>query len=749
MRTQEPDHKAISDSTAAKSPVQGKDALSARASHSDKLKLVEAIYDSVNEHMIEHVAALLATTPSHLDTLLETCTNRDKEISYLAIQRFIKSEGDNVTRQFFITLNDRLKAGTKKDDDEDTLALVSEEEMEEMVATTTMHAHAMNLCSDELNQLEVRLEYLEITTDGSIEKESLNPRRLAEAFLLTLKSLNVELTQRLKLFELFDTDVTPKLESLYKEVNAMLIQAGVMPRIVLNNVKAEETDDGEAISTRSAKYYDPQEKVEANFIPRTPQDMAYLANQFMMGQFVPSENAVGLPESFTRPVGKQDVDGKSYYARKDVMQALSQLQNQILSKGKEHQQASIDEIKQSLFNEIGKQSGGVITKQVNTLDERSIDFVGMMFDAIMHDSSLSSIIKNLLLRLQIPVIKVAMSDTNLFQRDDHPTREVLNLVSEAGKGVTEEQDRVYGELETIIDGVLEEFDVDIESFNQAADSLRKLIESEQQISLENEKREQQAVMVAHAREIVVTEIQKISTNKIIPSNVLPLVTKSWPSLMVNRYIKNGIDSWPWLESVMLMKLLVKCLQPIKSNGQWQMVWSNHMALIDAVKEELYTTKQNRDSITDQVETLKDTFIELLDAYGYKLTENEELSPVTEDESMVHYDAPAANDENVQTTNLEEVVRLAQEKLGQLPSMVHPGVWFEIYNGDDKAVRRLKLSVILTGIAKLVFVDRKGIKVIEKDAADFAAELTSEKSRFIADHSTFEHALGKVIHSIAA
>jgi hypothetical protein len=117
--------------------------------------------------------------------------------------------------------------------------------------------------------------------------------------------------------------------------------------------------------------------------------------------------------------------------------------------------------------------------------------------------------------------------------------------------------------------------------------------------------------------------------------------------------------------------------------------------------------------------------------------------------MANYDAHAANDDNVQTTDLEEVARLAQEKLGQLPSMVHPGVWFEIYNGDDKAVRRLKLSVILTGIAKLVFVDRKGIKVIEKDAADFAAELTSEKSRFIADHSTFEHALGQVIHCIAA
>ena len=122
---------------------------------------------------------------------------------------------------------------------------------------------------------------------------------------------------------------------------------------------------------------------------------------------------------------------------------------------------------------------------------------------------------------------------------------------------------------------------------------------------------------------------------------------------------------------------------------------------------------------------------------------------SEDVIAAANEAPDEDTDNLHVTQLEEVAKLAQEKLSQLPTMVHPGVWFEIYNGEDKAVRRLKLSVILTEVAKLVFVDRKGLKVIEKDAADFAAELDKNKSRFIADHSTFEHALGQVIHSMAA
>ena len=231
-----------------------------------------------------------------------------------------------------------------------------------------------------------------------------------------------------------------------------------------------------------------------------------------------------------------------------------------------------------------------------------------------------TLIKNLLLRLQIPVIKVAMSDTELFQQDNHPTREVLDLVTEAGKGINDEADRIYDELEKVVDNILEEYDIDIDSFNKAADELRNLIEAEQQITLENEKREQQQIMVAHAREVVVNEVRYISANKIIPRNVMPLITKSLPSLMMNRYIRHGNESWQWLESVMLMKLLIKCLQPIKNSKQWETVWNNHLGLVEAVHDELYTSKQDKQTIDDQVEQLKSTFLEILDAYGYKLVE---------------------------------------------------------------------------------------------------------------------------------
>ena len=131
---------------------------------------------------------------------------------------------------------------------------------------------------------------------------------------------------------------------------------------------------------------------------------------------------------------------------------------------------------------------------------------------------------------------------------------------------------------------------------------------------------------------------------------------------------------------------------------------------------------------------------MLEEKGFELVEDAEHEDSNEDVMRM-------SDEEL--SQIKNEAQIALDKIKQLPSDVKPGVWYEIFNGEDHAVRRLKMSVILTEAAKVIFVDRKGVKVIEKDAAEFAEELKNNKSRMIADHSTFNHALGKVIGAMAA
>jgi len=361
--------------------------------------------------------------------------------------------------------------------------------------------------------------------------------------------------------------------------------------------------------------------------------------------------------------------------------------------------------------------------------------------------------------LQIPIIKTTMLDEELFTEADHPARITLDLITRAGRGVTEGTDRVFIELKRIVDGILQDFDVDKASFDKAVAELQTLIRKEEEISTENEKNEQHEIIKQHARNVVLSEMRLVTKHKIVPEDTRPLVLKYWPSLMFNRYIHHGIESNEWLSSLKTFSLLIEYLQPIHNKIQWQKLKDTHESLIETVNEELYKTRLDKEKIDTQISALKQTFMNMLDTDQYQLEEEPEVEDYKQQSTTASYDVAGNNkslneecddiEHDDKAARIEEQVRTAREKISRLPTDLHPGAWFEVFNGEDKPVRRLKLSVILTDVAKLIFVDRQGVKVIEKDADDFLHELNNEQSKVIADHSTFEHALGSVIHKFAA
>jgi len=731
-----------------------------------KIELIDALVNNVfnrlNVQLLQKVSEMLNNADNSLIQLSENAETEEVKCKYLNLMHILRSERSNIDKAFFIAINKKINSDEYSQDEE--LALVDQDEMEEMVAVTTMYSNAMNNYGQEVNNLEARFEYLEMDSNKKLSKRSIDPRHICEAFQTALKQVDITLDYKLLLLKLFDMEVSSRLGDMYRSLNQIFIDADVMPEIVYkakNLDSAESTDkpskDDKGFKVREARYYDPQKNKTSNFIPRSQDEISYFISQFMNG--FTTAKGKGIPESFsTIP---SDKDNHNCYSRNDLMNALSKLQNKLTKVKTKANVVKLDaeHIKRAIMADMGSSNGGAVTKKVHLLDQRSIDFVGMMFTSISNDESISKIIKNLLMLLQIPVIKAAMLDEKLFTHEEHPARSTLDLISRAGKGVTEEKDHVFIKLEKIVNGILREYDIDIASFERAVDELHELITIEEEIAAENERIEQLEIIKNHARDVVLTEMRHVTTNKKVPKSVQPLVLKHWPTMMCNRYVNHGKESSEWLLSLMLLKLLMKCLQPINDKSQWQMLNANHEPLIEAVNDELYETQQDRKEIDAQISALKQTFLKMLDDYGYKLVE----SPDTETPEQTSTAAPYVEEENIDAANeefdenehdeeiarIEEQARIAREKISKLPSDLHPGTWFQIYNGDDKPVRRLKLSIVLTEVARLIFVDCHGVKVIEKDAGDFARELENEQSKLIAEHSTFDHALVAVIHRLAA
>jgi hypothetical protein len=72
-----------------------------------------------------------------------------------------------------------------------------------------------------------------------------------------------------------------------------------------------------------------------------------------------------------------------------------------------------------------------------------------------------------------------------------------------------------------------------------------------------------------------------------------------------------------------------------------------------------------------------------------------------------------------------------------------GIWVEFKGTDEQSIR-CTLAARIDTIDKLVFVNRQGVKVVEKSRMGLARELKQGSVKIISDHPLFDRALESVI-----
>jgi Protein of unknown function (DUF1631) len=431
--------------------------------------------------------------------------------------------------------------------------------------------------------------------------------------------------------------------------------------------------------------------------------------------------------------------GKQFHDRRDVIKALTNLQtNYKPAYVPGETSIQTDAFKHALLNSMAKMGNTSMSKSLNAIDGRTVDFVEMLFGAFLRDSNISSVLKSLLLELQIPLIKVAMLDAKFFQNNKHTARNVLDTMAHLGIGIEDKENTLFKTMQLIVEQLQTTFDQNLTSFNTALTALNRLKSIEEDKTGKQEEETQKAIFKEHARQVILNELQKHTYKRVIQKELKPLILKQWSTVMFQRFIKYGKDSSEWNEIITLLKHMIYSVQPITTSVQWMLLNNDSDGLIEDIKSLLENTKLSPGSIDASMSALKEIHTRLL--------ENSEFY-----QAAPEYSEPDISLDEAFAESAEEIPEEEGEpphvQIARLPGDVKQGVWFEIYNGDNKALRRVKLSVVLFDEAKLIFVDRHGNKVIEKHAAEFVEELNSGKSKIIADHSIFNHALGQVINSI--
>jgi hypothetical protein len=843
-------------------------------------ELIDNILESLHRFFSEHIKNLLMQTDDYLFHAADHASSISQQNAMFEFMNDLRAQNDDIEHKFFEEFNAYLRPiaesprlpRKKNRKPPGQLSLVDNDEMDEMVAMTTISSKASMDFQEEISHLTARMQQVAMQNRSLFHPEALKPIHLCDAFQDALLDSGFSNDSKLILYRQFDKEVMRKIKGLYQELNDMLIEAGVLPQIELGGSISHghggggyddyDEDEGQGEDGGQPAGSEPVPVGSGGFGgPRigpgrvtgyraaggagtgapqgSPQGsgpaVAGGANAGAAGHYAgapatgaagpmgaaagygggpaaaplsagaeavsggvaegPQGRFAGMPlgqvrQSIQDFIGGAPADrdaagasgpggGGGYYSHGDVVGALSalQLDTQISDTRLEFNAGAI---KKAVLSTIGEKEGGVVSKRVNQISEKTIDFIKLIFDAIIDDKSITDTIKTLLLSLQIPVIKAAMLDAEFFVDDKHPARLLLDRIAEAGVGVSEHKDPVYIDIEAVVRKLLVEYKEDVEAFKDALDALNKITDDIYAKARVREEESQKQVKHAHARNVVLQEIRKITLGNELPQGIRTLVLKVWPSLMFNHYLRRGKANDEWVEMLMILARIIDSVQPVTSRSELEELGLSHEDIVRATEEKLKMCKKSSAIISSVIEDLRATYAELMHTTGLPEEEPEQAepekvpavaeatqagvpSPVTAEQAGGEEETEAEGEAEVSLEDIaehelaaseqqqapeEEPEVIARRKIAMLPDDIQPGAWFIVYNGEDRPVRRLKLAVILMQDATLVFVDHLGNVVIEKDAEYFTEELERGLSGVIMQHSVFDHALKSALSSIS-
>ena len=123
-------------------------------------------------------------------------------------------------------------------------------------------------------------------------------------------------------------------------------------------------------------------------------------------------------------------------------------------------------------------------------DSATLDIVAMLFDEIFDDDHIPEALKSLMGRLQLPILKVALADKQLFSDKAHPARQLIDVLGRVGLRLPADFDKsspLFARLKAFIEELVEGFREKLDIFDEVRARLEGLVaEEEARIAKVNE-----------------------------------------------------------------------------------------------------------------------------------------------------------------------------------------------------------------------------------------------------------------------
>lgn len=676
----------------------------------------------------------------------------------LDAMREVRIKRSGIETRFYQTIYDAFAQFSKKDTKEETkeidfdnLTLVNDNELEVDVAIDNMARRVRNKCDKQLDAFNHRIKYL---YEGRFDVNELNsplePRQVGRAFQKSIETVEVDIRTRLVLLKLFEREVLAEVGHVVSEANQLLIDDGVLPEMKQPPIAPrKEIKQQSGASTRNKGTLASLLGEEVDAGSESGSQMTELLEELLIGMramFANGAHALAAAhQTAALPTNMATIQNGVAYVGDQPVAAGTEVRS-VSSDDLLNVLGRLQKVEKTLEDDLGKDSlavkkdlsdllddehGDNVLHAIEREDDDVINLVAMLFDFILDDQNLPSAIKALISRLQIPLLKVAITDKSFFVEDSHPARQLLNVLAKVGAKWSSKQgkeDVFYQLVESTVHQVLDDYDLDVSLFDELLDKVNDAIEQQSRISERMEARvreeEQGRAQAEEANRSVDIELDKRLAGRNLPEVAERILRGGWRQVLFLTWLREGADSEQWQKHLKVADAVVWSLLPHKEEGAIERLKALSPRLLVSLDQGLIATNYDPNERQNLLASLKREHHLLLSGMeSERIKVEATIAPDVQPECSLPIDSPLI------------------EQMKSLTS----GQWIEI--GSEDEAMRCKLAANIRQGQKMVFINPRGVKVAEFSAIELAEKFHQGEARLLEDSALFDRALVSVITNL--
>ncbi|MCD0245167.1 DUF1631 domain-containing protein [Xanthomonas melonis] len=397
-------------------------------------------------------------------------------------------------------------------------------------------------------------------------------------------------------------------------------------------------------------------------------------------------------------------------------------------------------LKNEVLNSATRLGVDPATAKLDPMDEDAIDLVGMLFDVMLDERDLESRSREMIGRLVVPFVKVALLDRKMFVQKTHPARRLLNSLAEACEGNTGDSpaERVLmGKVEEIVDRLVAEFNENLaifltleEEFRDFLSQHRRRVEIAERRATETQ-RGQEKLELARSRALAELE-QRVPDGAGLPKAVEDFLRQPWLHHLTMAILRDGEEGPGTLEALALADGVLEELGEARRHiigKSWLQVWQPALHRVFA------SVGLHGDAAVVAITALHDTLQAIAEA-------RPELEKALPELPQVNLPPPAAESVSV-VLGAEAVAQSTDSADAERFRAMDIGTWLDFVDKDGK-VQAGKLSWVSPISQRLLFVNRRGVRFCVASPEELAVMVRLGRLREHINDGAFDSAMQGVI-----